>query len=67
MLFRSVLPAFRITRKVEIFAGPSLNFMNSDNPDLLPDFPSGTLWKKYGKETIKQLHAGFSAGMYVQF
>ena len=63
----SLLPAFRITPRVEIFAGPSLNFMYSDNPELLDDFPSGTLWEKYGEKNIKQLHAGFSAGMYFRF
>lgn len=63
----SILPAFRITPKIELFAGPSLNFMYSDNPDLLNDFPSGTIWDKYGEEKIKQLHIGFSAGLYFQF
>ena len=63
----SLLPAFRITPRVEVFAGPSLNFMYSDNPELLDDFPSGTLWEKYGEKNIKQLHAGFSAGMYFRF
>lgn len=63
----SILPAFRITPKLEIFAGPSLNYLSSDNPELLGDFPSGTLWDKYGTENIKQLHVGFSAGMYFGF
>ena len=63
----SILPAFRLAPKIEIFAGPSLNFLHSDNPALLGDFPSGTLWDEYGDSSIKQLHVGFAAGMYFQF
>lgn len=43
----SLLPAFRLGRHLEVFGGPSLNYMNADNVENSNLFPGNSLWKKH--------------------
>ncbi len=61
----ALLPAFRIHRNLEIFGGPSINYMNSDNADNAKVFPNHSLWKKHNSTTREQIYVGYQAG--VQF
>lgn len=59
-----IQPAFKLTPKLEIFAGPSLNYVNysKGKGDGLMDH---YLWKKVKGEDFQGLYLGFNAG--VQF
>lgn len=63
----SLLPAFKIVPRWEIFGGPSLNYMYTDNPDNKSMFPSNSLWKKHNEYKLKQLYIGFSVGTHFLF
>ena len=59
----SILPAFKITPQLEIFAGPSINYMNTDDVASKDLFPSGNLWKKFKDERLQKLYIGYTAGI----
>lgn len=59
----SILPAFKITPQLEIFAGPSINYMNTDDVASKDLFPSGNLWKKFKDDRLQQLYIGYTAGI----
>ncbi|MCD7900429.1 MAG: hypothetical protein LUH22_11315 [Bacteroides sp.] len=59
----SILPAYKLTSNLELFAGPSLNYMESDNIKNGDLFPGHNLWKKYSDTKLKQLFFGYTAGI----
>lgn len=59
----ALLPAFRIGRHFEIFGGPSINYMQSDNIANKNLFPSGSLWKKHTDTKLQQVYIGWQAGI----
>lgn len=63
----SLLPAFRFHPHFEIFAGPSLNYMESNNLNNKNLFPDHSLWKKQTSSSIRQLYVGYQAGVQVIF
>lgn len=58
----ALLPAFRLSQNFEIFGGPSLNYLQSNNTDNTKIFPNYSFWKKFGESRLQQLHIGFQAG-----
>jgi hydrogenase/urease accessory protein HupE len=58
-----ILPAFKITPKLELFGGPSLNYVNysKGKGDGLVDH---YLWKKKKGEDFQGLYLGFQAGLH---
>jgi hypothetical protein len=54
--------AWRILKRVEIFAGPSLNYMYSNDPHNDRMFPSTSLWKKQNESKRQAIFGGYSAG-----
>ncbi|MDR2120661.1 MAG: hypothetical protein LBP64_07280 [Tannerella sp.] len=59
-----LLPAYRITPHLEVFAGPGINYMQTDDLRNAGLFSSGiSLWKKQEHAKIKQVHIGCSAGI----
>ncbi|MDL2282673.1 hypothetical protein LJC44_06185 [Parabacteroides sp. OttesenSCG-928-G06] len=63
----AIMPAFRITPHFEIFGGPSINFMYTENINNKNMFPGGHIWKKFTEAELKQLYIGFSAGVQYIF
>ena len=63
----ALLPAFRLNPHVEIFAGPSLNYLQSDDIANTKIFPNHSLWKKYGASRLQQIYIGFQAGAHYIF
>jgi hypothetical protein len=69
--FRSgytLLPAFRVGRHFEIFGGPGIYFMQTENREAYDLFPSHSLWKKeYASGKREQLSIGWQAGVQFLF
>ena len=63
----SIMPAFKLLPKWEIFAGPSFNYLESDNIGNESVFPNNSLWKKYTDNKLQQLYFGFSVGTHFIF
>jgi len=63
----AIMPAYRFIPNMEVFAGPSINFMYTDNIEATKIFPSHNLWKKYTDKSLKQLFFGFNVGVYYIF
>ena len=63
----SIMPAFKILPKWEIFAGPSINYLESDNIGNEDFFPNNSLWKKYTENRLQQIYLGFSVGTHIIF
>lgn len=63
----ALLPAFRLNPHFEIFAGPSLNYLQSDNTANTKIFPRHSLWKKFGDSRLQQIYIGFQVGAHYLF
>lgn len=63
----ALLPAFRLNPHFELFAGPSLNYLQSDDTDNTGIFPHHALWKKYGNSRLQQIYIGFQLGAHYIF
>lgn len=63
----ALLPAFRLTRNFEIFGGPSMNYMQSDNLKNKDMFPNHSLWKKYSDTRLQQIYIGYQVGIQLVF
>lgn len=63
----ALLPAFRVVRNFEIFAGPSINYMQSDDLKNKELFPHHSLWKKETGARLQQLYLGYQVGIQVIF
>lgn len=63
----ALLPAFRVFRDFELFGGPSINYMQSDDPKNKDLFPRHSLWKKSAGARLQQLYLGYQIGIQVIF
>lgn len=63
----ALMPAFRIGQHVELFGGPSIIFMQTDDPDNYKLFPSNSLWEKERSSKLQQLFVGYQVGMQFLF
>lgn len=63
----SALAAYRILPKVEIFAGPGINFIETDNVKNKDMLPGHSIWKKHREDKLQQLYIGYSAGLHFLF
>lgn len=62
-----VLPAYNINSNINIFAGPTLNFLQTSKLDNLKLFSSHSLWKDYSPNSFKQLYIGWMIGVGYRF
>ena len=62
----SLMPAFRIGN-IELFGGPSINFLQTDNLKNDGMFPKKTLWDKYSTSRMQQIHLGYQVGVQYIF
>jgi hypothetical protein len=61
----AVLPAFKYASHLEIFGGPTFNFLrsdNRDNEDLFPGNACISLWKSSSTSRLEQGYIGFTIG-----
>lgn len=63
----SLLPAFRLNRHIELFAGPSINYMNARNTENSDLFPKHSIWKKNGATRLQRGYIGYQAGVQYIF
>jgi hypothetical protein len=63
----SVTLTFRPVRNIEIFGGPSINYMQSDNLKNKDMFSNHSIWKKYSDTQLKQVYIGYQVGIQVLF
>lgn len=62
----SILPGFKISPHIELFGGPSLNYMNSHNTNKELDF-GHSIWKKTGSTRLQQIYVGYQVGIQYIF
>jgi hypothetical protein len=63
-----LMPAFKITRFIEIFAGPSFNYIETDNPEgkaLVKTYVR--TWDSNDDNHLKGLYFGYTAGIQFYF
>lgn len=63
----SILPAFRIGKHVELFAGAGINYMDTKDVSNHKMFPNHSLWKKTGSTRLQQLYVGYQFGLQYIF
>lgn len=61
----ALLPAFRIGKRIELFGGPSINYMQSNSAKNRNLFPGGALWNKFTDSKLQQVHIGYQVGLQV--
>ncbi len=63
----SIMPAFKVMPRWEIFAGPSVNYLNTDNVGNEKMFTSHNIWRKFSVSRLQQVNLGFSVGTHFLF
>lgn len=63
----SVLPAFKVASHFELFAGPSLNYMNIKNANDRGLLPNHFIWKKDHPSSLQRVYIGYQAGIQYIF
>ena len=61
------LPAFRINPHFELFGGPSINYMQTDDPRNTNILPDKYIWRKYGDSKFQQVYLGYQVGVQYIF
>ena len=59
----AILPAFRVGNHLEIFAGPSVSFMDTENMAEKGIFPNNTIWDEYSATRLQAVFVGMTAGI----
>ncbi len=63
----ALLPAYRLGQ-FEIFAGPSVNYMQTKNADMYDIFPKNSLWdEKSNSGKLQKVYVGWQAGVSFNF
>lgn len=63
-----ILPAYKPNSKLEIFAGPTINYLSTDDEKADDLFPKHSLWKDYDSNgEMEQLYIGYMAGIQFVF
>lgn len=63
----SALPAFKVAPYLELFGGPSLNYMNMKNTNDRALLPRHSIWKSNSSSTCQRLFIGYQAGVQYFF
>jgi len=58
-----LLPVFKCGNRIEIFGGPTINYMQTNYTNNKKIFPSSHLWRKFDEKTLKQAHIGWVVGI----
>ncbi len=63
-----LLPSFKVLPHLEIFGGPSINFMTTNNPENHKDmFPKHNIWKSSKEHRLSQVFLGYTVGTQFTF
>jgi hypothetical protein len=62
-----LLASYRFLPQMEIFAGPGLNYMYSDDMRYVDMFPGNSLWKKHDVSKLRQVFVGYQIGVQYVF
>lgn len=63
----ALMPAFRLAGHYEIFGGPTINYLNTNNVDHASWFPHQRIWKKHTLSRRQQLSVGYEVGVQYVF
>lgn len=63
----TLLPVFSIGSHIELFGGPSINYMETDNINNTVLFPKKSLWNAVGDSKNQQLYFGYQFGIQYLF
>lgn len=63
----ALLPSVKLIKNLELFGGPSINYLHTDNIENKSLFPNGSLWKKHTDTKLQQVYIGWQAGLQVVF
>ncbi len=62
-----VLPAYRISEYLEIFGGPSLNYVQTNDAALFDMMPGGSIWDETKACGKQQVNIGYTVGLHYNF
>lgn len=60
-----LLPALALSKKLQLYGGPSINYMNIHDMDG-SDLAKISLWERYNRNIYKSIHMGYVLGIQVQ-
>ena len=63
----SLIPAFKIGKHIELFAGAGIQYMESKQTDNDRLFPNHSIWKKHRSTKLQQLYIGYQLGIQYIF
>lgn len=63
----ALMPAFKIGQHIELFGGPSINYMQTNDEKDHKIFPSNSLWKKERASKLQQVYIGYRFGVQYIF
>lgn len=58
-----ILPTYRFGKRIELFGGPSLNYLQSHCMENTKIFPSNYMWRKFTSSSLKQIYWGWTIGV----
>lgn len=58
-----MMPTYRMGRHIELFGGPSINYLQSQCMENERIFPAHYVWRKFTPTSLKQIHWGWTAGV----
>jgi hypothetical protein len=61
----ALMPAFKTGKCLEIFGGPTVNYLQTNDLNNANMFPNNSLWKNWGTSKLQQVYLGYQVG--VQF
>jgi len=58
-----IFPSLKFSDKIELFGGPTLNYLQTSTLDNKYLFPSQHIWRDFNSTSLKQLYVGYSVGL----
>jgi len=58
-----IFPSFKFSESIELFGGPTLNYLQTKTLDNKYLFPSHYIWQNFNPISLKQLYIGYSVGL----
>jgi hypothetical protein len=58
-----IFPSFNFAKKIELFGGPTLNYLHTNTLDNKSLFSSKYIWKDFNSTSLRQLYIGYSVGL----
>ncbi|GHV31193.1 hypothetical protein FACS1894177_05220 [Bacteroidia bacterium] len=58
-----IFPSFNFVKKIELFGGPTLNYLHTNTLDNKSLFSSKYIWKDFNSTSLRQLYIGYSVGL----